>query len=78
GGAASTTFLVRAHGRHLFTCKMVCEPKKKLICGIEIESGNPPDEPRNVSCIQHGTDGHPTCTWDKGRPSYLNTAYVIQ
>ncbi|XP_074008545.1 interleukin-12 receptor subunit beta-2 [Numenius arquata] len=78
GSAVSTTFLVRTYGKHRFTCKIVCEQKKKLICGIEIESGNPPDEPRNVSCIQNGTDGHPTCTWDKGRLTYLSTTYVIQ
>ncbi|XP_009954705.1 PREDICTED: interleukin-12 receptor subunit beta-2-like, partial [Leptosomus discolor] len=73
-----TEFLVHTYGKHMFTCKTVCEYKKKLICGIDIESGNPPDEPRNVSCIQYGTDGHPTCTWDKGRLTYINTTYVIQ
>ncbi|XP_009487746.2 interleukin-12 receptor subunit beta-2 [Pelecanus crispus] len=78
GSSVSTEFLVHTYGKHMFTCKIVCEYKKKLICGIDIESGNPPDEPRNVSCIQHGTDGHPICTWDKGRLTYINTTYVIQ
>ncbi|KAM6080826.1 interleukin-12 receptor subunit beta-2 [Theristicus caerulescens] len=78
GSSVSTKFLVHTYGKHMFTCKIVCEYKKKLICGIDIESGNPPDEPRNVSCIQYGTDGHPTCTWDKGRLTYLNTTYVIR
>ncbi|KFW64700.1 Interleukin-12 receptor subunit beta-2, partial [Pygoscelis adeliae] len=74
----STKFLVHTYGKHMFTCKIVCEYKKKLICGIDIESGNPPDEPSNVSCIQYGTDGQPTCTWDKGRLTYISTTYVIQ
>ncbi|KFV47590.1 Interleukin-12 receptor subunit beta-2, partial [Gavia stellata] len=74
----SAKFLVHTYGKHMFTCKILCEYKKKLICGIAIESGNPPDEPRNVSCIQYGTDGHPTCTWDKGRLTYINTTYAIQ
>ncbi|XP_064311848.1 interleukin-12 receptor subunit beta-2 [Phalacrocorax carbo] len=78
GSSVSTKFLVHTYGKHMFTCKTVCEYMKKLICGIDIESGNPPDEPRNVSCIQYGTDGHPTCTWDKGRLTYINTTYVIQ
>ncbi|XP_010078872.1 PREDICTED: interleukin-12 receptor subunit beta-2-like, partial [Pterocles gutturalis] len=78
GSSVSTEFRVPTYGRHTFTCKRVCEYKKKLICGIDIKSGNPPDEPRNVLCIQHGMDGHPTCTWDKGRPTYINTTYVIQ
>ncbi|XP_055671748.1 interleukin-12 receptor subunit beta-2 isoform X1 [Falco peregrinus] len=76
--SVSTRFPVHTYGKHMFTCKIVCEYKKKLICGIDIESGNPPDEPRNVSCIQYGTDGHPTCTWDKGRLTYINTTYVVQ
>ncbi|XP_065529141.1 interleukin-12 receptor subunit beta-2 isoform X6 [Lathamus discolor] len=76
--SVSTRFLVHTYGKHMFTCKILCEYGKKLICGIDIESGNPPDEPRNVSCIQQGTDGHPICTWDKGRLTYINTTYVIQ
>ncbi|NXV89762.1 I12R2 protein, partial [Calonectris borealis] len=78
GSSVSTKFLVHTYGKHVFTCKIVCEYKKKLICGIDIASGDPPDEPRNVSCIQRGTDGHPTCTWEKGRLTYINTTYVIR
>ncbi|NXE29042.1 I12R2 protein, partial [Ardeotis kori] len=76
--SVSTEFLVDAYGKHMFTCKMVCEYKKKLVCGIDLESGDPPDEPRNVSCIQYGTDGHPTCTWAKGRLTHINTTYAIR
>ncbi|NXI51764.1 I12R2 protein, partial [Chloroceryle aenea] len=77
-GSVSTSFLVQSCGKHTFTCKIVCEYKRKLICGIDIESGNPPDEPRNVSCIQYGTASHPTCTWDKGRFTHISTNYVLQ
>ncbi|KFP80299.1 Interleukin-12 receptor subunit beta-2, partial [Acanthisitta chloris] len=73
----SKTFLVHSYGKHTFTCKTLCEEKKKLICGIDIQCGNPPDEPRNVSCIQYGTDGYPTCTWAKGNLTYIHTMYVI-
>ncbi|NWZ27120.1 I12R2 protein, partial [Asarcornis scutulata] len=78
GTSVSTKFQVLTYGKHMFTCKIVCEYKKKLICGVDIMSGNPPDQPRNVSCIQYGTDGSPTCTWDKGRLTHINTTYVIQ
>ncbi|NWI02238.1 I12R2 protein, partial [Tichodroma muraria] len=74
----SVSFLVTTYGKHTFTCKSVCRDKRKLICGIDIQCGNPPDEPRNVSCIQYGTGGHPICTWDKGRLTYLDTAYGIE
>ncbi|NXG64664.1 I12R2 protein, partial [Hemiprocne comata] len=76
--SVSITFPVRSYGRHTFTCKTGWEYKKKLICGIDIDSGNPPDEPRNVSCVQEGTDGHPTCTWEKGRFTYIPTSYVLR
>ncbi|NXR23387.1 I12R2 protein, partial [Cinclus mexicanus] len=78
GGSVSKTFVVAAHGKHTFTCKAICGDKAKLACGIDILCGNPPEEPRNVSCIQYGTRGHPTCTWDKGRLTYLDTAYRIE
>ncbi|XP_041254265.1 interleukin-12 receptor subunit beta-2 [Onychostruthus taczanowskii] len=78
GGSVSKTFLVTAHGRHNFTCRCICGDRRKLICGIDIQCGSPPDKPRNVSCIQKGTRGHPTCTWHKGRLTYLHTAYGIE
>ncbi|XP_054494568.2 interleukin-12 receptor subunit beta-2 [Agelaius phoeniceus] len=78
GGSVSKTFLVTAQGRHYFTCKCFCGGRTTLICGIDIHCGNPPDEPRNVSCIQKGTQGRPTCTWHKGRLTYLPTAYGIE
>ncbi|NXI30353.1 I12R2 protein, partial [Sterrhoptilus dennistouni] len=79
GGSVSKTILVTAYGKHTFTCKNICpNGKEKIVCGIDIECGNPPDEPRNVSCVQIGTRGHPTCTWDKGRVTYLQTAYGIE
>ncbi|NXI19877.1 I12R2 protein, partial [Irena cyanogastra] len=78
GGSVSKTFLVGSHGRHTFTCKSICEAGTRIVCGIDVRCGNPPDEPRNVSCVQKGTRGRPTCTWHKGRLTYLDTAYGIQ
>lgn len=40
GTSVSSTFPVNAYGKHMFTCKIDCEYKKKLICGIDIESGS--------------------------------------
>ncbi|RLV76352.1 hypothetical protein DV515_00017064, partial [Chloebia gouldiae] len=75
GGSVSKTFLVTAHGRHNFICKCICGDKKNIVCGIDIHCGN---APRNVSCIQKGTRGRATCTWHKGRLTYLHTAYQIE
>ncbi|NXB97643.1 I12R2 protein, partial [Orthonyx spaldingii] len=78
GGSVSKTFPVSTYGKHTFTCKAACGGTPRIVCGIDIQCGNPPDEPRNVSCIQYGTEGHPTCTWDKGRLTYLHTTYGIE
>ncbi|XP_059583906.1 interleukin-12 receptor subunit beta-2 isoform X1 [Alligator mississippiensis] len=78
GTEISTDISVLDYGRLVFTCKLLCDYTKKLICGIDIESGNPPDQPTNVSCIQFGEDGNPTCRWDKGRFTHINTTYMLQ
>ncbi|CAM5135689.1 unnamed protein product [Eretmochelys imbricata] len=68
--------IVLAYGRHTFSCK--CKSNGKIICGIDIYVGNPPDQPGNVSCILYGRDGNLTCTWDKGRLTHIETTYVVQ
>ncbi|NXQ39076.1 I12R2 protein, partial [Catharus fuscescens] len=77
GGSVSKTFQVTTYGKHTFTCKAICDTAK-IVCGIDIVCGNPPEQPRNVSCIQHGTRGHPSCSWDRGRPTFLPTAYRVE
>ncbi|NWV70308.1 I12R2 protein, partial [Malurus elegans] len=78
GGAVSGTVRVSTYGKHTFTCKFLCGNRSSLVCGIDIRCGNPPDEPRNVSCVQQGTRGQPSCTWDRGRVTYLDTTYGMQ
>ncbi|NWS29879.1 I12R2 protein, partial [Polioptila caerulea] len=78
GGSVSKTLAVSTYGRNTFMCRALCRDGRKLVCGIDIWCGNPPEEPRNVSCIQHGTRGQPTCTWDKGRLTHLDTVYGIE
>ncbi|NWU92853.1 I12R2 protein, partial [Upupa epops] len=78
GSSVSTSVRVAAYGQHTFTCKILCAHDRTLVCGIEIDCGNPPEAPRNLACIQHGAEGHPTCTWDRGRPTHIPTTYAIQ
>ncbi|NXQ32334.1 I12R2 protein, partial [Alaudala cheleensis] len=78
GGSVSKTFVLSTYGRHTFSCRSICGQRARIDCGIDILCGDPPEQPRNVSCIQNGTRGHPTCTWDKGRATYLPTAYGIE
>ncbi|XP_014746564.1 PREDICTED: interleukin-12 receptor subunit beta-2 [Sturnus vulgaris] len=78
GRSVRKTFEVTAYGKHTFMCKRICGEDTSLLCGIDIWCGNPPDKPRNVSCVQYGTRGHLTCTWDKGRLTYLQTDYTLE
>ncbi|XP_063262943.1 interleukin-12 receptor subunit beta-2 [Prinia subflava] len=78
GGSVNKTLLVTTYGKHTFTCRTICGDRTRVLCGVDIQCGNPPDEPRNVSCIQDGTRGRPTCTWDKGGLTYLPTSYGIE
>ncbi|NXF03381.1 IL23R protein, partial [Smithornis capensis] len=78
GCSVKITFPVKNYGKHTYLCKSLPPKKQKIFCGIDIKCGNPPDEPGNLSCIQIGRDGHPICSWDRGRPTYIHTTYVIQ
>uniref|UniRef100_A0A8C3KHU3 Fibronectin type-III domain-containing protein n=1 Tax=Calidris pygmaea TaxID=425635 RepID=A0A8C3KHU3_9CHAR len=62
--------------QHTGLCRTVIFLNSSELITSYSSAVNPPDEPRNVSCIQNGTDGHPTCTWDKGRLTYISTTYV--
>ncbi|XP_062990477.1 interleukin-12 receptor subunit beta-2 [Elgaria multicarinata webbii] len=79
GLSVSTHVLLHRFGNQTFQCQ--CPKGKKtpvLICGIHIVVGIPPDQPKNVSCIQYGKNGHSTCSWDKGHYTYLTTNYRLQ
>ncbi|XP_070324075.1 interleukin-23 receptor [Odocoileus virginianus] len=48
-----------------------------LICGKDISSGYPPDVPDKVTCVIYEYSGNMTCTWNPGRPTYIDTKYVV-
>ncbi|XP_067892543.1 interleukin-12 receptor subunit beta-2 isoform X2 [Heterodontus francisci] len=60
-----------------FACKLQCNTEY-LICGIDIKAGNPPDQPKNLKCIQNGRDGDVTCSWDVGQVSHISTNHVLR
>ncbi|XP_006191073.1 interleukin-23 receptor [Camelus ferus] len=51
--------------------------QETLICGKDISSGYPPDVPDNVTCVIYEYSGNMTCTWNTGKPTYLDTKYVV-
>ncbi|KAJ7332613.1 hypothetical protein JRQ81_014793 [Phrynocephalus forsythii] len=53
-------------------------PHHWILCGIYISVGFPPEQPKNVSCHQYGKNGSTSCSWNKGRHTYLPTEYTLQ
>ncbi|XP_051008192.1 interleukin-23 receptor [Acomys russatus] len=51
--------------------------RETLICGKDISSGYPPDAPSKVTCVIYEYSGNMTCTWDTGKPTYIDTKYVV-
>ncbi|XP_051059059.1 interleukin-23 receptor [Phodopus roborovskii] len=51
--------------------------QETLICGKDISSGYPPDAPSKVACVIYEYSGSMTCTWDTGKPTYIDTKYVV-
>ncbi|XP_032970936.1 interleukin-23 receptor [Rhinolophus ferrumequinum] len=51
--------------------------QETLICGNDISSGYPPDVPDEVTCVIYEYSGNMTCTWNTGKPTYIDTKYVV-
>ncbi|XP_008583290.1 PREDICTED: interleukin-23 receptor [Galeopterus variegatus] len=60
-------------------CTAACPGRSQetLICGEDISSGYPPDVPDEVTCVIYEYSGNMTCTWKAGKPTYINTKYVV-
>ncbi|XP_007538216.1 interleukin-23 receptor [Erinaceus europaeus] len=51
--------------------------QETLICGKDISAGYPPDVPDEITCVIHEYSSHMTCTWNTGKPTYLDTRYLV-
>ncbi|XP_070123599.1 interleukin-23 receptor isoform X1 [Equus caballus] len=51
--------------------------QETLICGEDISSGYPPDVPDKVTCVIYEYSGNMTCTWNTGKPTCIDTKYVV-
>ncbi|XP_025027522.1 interleukin-12 receptor subunit beta-2 [Python bivittatus] len=73
-----TQILLNTLGRQTFQCNFQQGVKSWLICGIYVDVGIAPDQPKNVSCAQYGKYGRTICSWDRGHYTYLYTTYTLQ
>ncbi|XP_004679574.1 PREDICTED: interleukin-23 receptor [Condylura cristata] len=65
------------HASMYCTVKCPEHAKETLICGKDIYSGYPPDVPDNVTCVINEYSDNVICTWNTGKPTYIDTKYVV-
>ncbi|XP_044092366.1 interleukin-23 receptor [Neovison vison] len=65
------------HASMYCTAKCPGYIQETLICGKDIFSGYPPDVPDKVTCVIYEYSGNMTCTWNSGKPTYIDTKYVV-
>ncbi|XP_047582297.1 interleukin-23 receptor [Lutra lutra] len=68
---------VEPHASMYCTAKCPGYFQETLICGKDIFSGYPPDVPDKVTCVIYEYSGNMTCTWNSGKPTYIDTKYVV-
>ncbi|XP_019904417.2 interleukin-23 receptor isoform X2 [Esox lucius] len=58
-------------------CKLERDGRFKTICGLDLHSGYPPDEPNNIACEAPRDSEEIHCNWSSGRETYLVTNYTF-
>ncbi|XP_041446297.1 interleukin-12 receptor subunit beta-2-like isoform X2 [Xenopus laevis] len=56
----------------------ICLADKKIVNGIYVEAGIPPDQPTILNCEQEGALGRIYCLWKEGRETFIQTNYTLQ
>ncbi|OCT82579.1 hypothetical protein XELAEV_18025106mg [Xenopus laevis] len=56
----------------------MCLADKKIVNGIYVEAGVPPDQPTILNCEQEGELGRIYCLWKEGRETFIQTNYTLQ
>uniref|UniRef100_A0A8C4Q4H0 Fibronectin type-III domain-containing protein n=1 Tax=Eptatretus burgeri TaxID=7764 RepID=A0A8C4Q4H0_EPTBU len=65
-------------GRFLLKCKLYCTyVGSKVLHGKTIDVGYPPDIPQNLSCVLHISGDEMECHWNKGRPPFISTVFIL-
>ncbi|XP_053709981.1 interleukin-23 receptor isoform X2 [Synchiropus splendidus] len=62
----------------LVLCKLKeAEGRSRLVAYLELESGVPPEEPKNISCVTTRVSDFIDCSWDRGRETHVATTYNV-
>ncbi|XP_034387626.1 interleukin-23 receptor [Cyclopterus lumpus] len=63
--------------RSVVLCKLKKEQLTKVVAGLDLHGGLPPDKPENVLCEMSRSSVLITCTWERGRETHLLTTYNV-
>ncbi|XP_023860479.1 interleukin-23 receptor isoform X2 [Salvelinus sp. IW2-2015] len=49
----------------------------QTVCGLDLHTGYPPDEPSGIACQASRDSEEITCSWSRGRETHLVTTYYV-
>ncbi|XP_031724184.1 interleukin-23 receptor isoform X2 [Anarrhichthys ocellatus] len=61
----------------ILRCKLENDQLSKVVTGLDLHGGLPPDKPKNVLCEISRSSDFMTCSWERGRETHLLTTYNI-
>ncbi|XP_068558540.1 interleukin-23 receptor isoform X2 [Cebidichthys violaceus] len=61
----------------ILLCKLKNNQLSKVVAGLDLHGGLPPDKPENVLCEMSKSSDFINCSWARGRETHLPTTYNI-
>lgn len=58
-------------------CRLMRHQKTRLVNGLDLKAGLPPDKPDNITCETTRSSDLINCSWTRGQETYLPTVYNI-
>ncbi|CAJ1060178.1 interleukin-23 receptor [Xyrichtys novacula] len=58
-------------------CKLEIEGALRIVNGLYLQGGYPPDKPGNIICVTTKSSDSILCSWGKGQDTFLPTVYEV-
>ncbi|XP_056132863.1 interleukin-23 receptor [Lampris incognitus] len=63
--------------KSILLCNLMTDGHLKVVCGLDLTGGLPPDKPTDISCETSWHSDVIDCTWNRGQETYLLTTFNI-
>lgn len=63
--------------RSIVRCKLKNDQQSKIVNGLDLHGGLPPDKPENILCETTMSSDFINCSWERGQKTHLLTTYNI-